>query len=82
MTLIRPLLVALPVMVLVLMMDTAPADAQTATCRPWCRERSGGGTNCGFVSFEQCMWASQGADVCMPNGACPPPGRTPLRRSR
>jgi hypothetical protein len=82
MTLIRSLLVALPLMALVLMMDTAPADAQTATCRPWCRERSGGGTNCGYVSFEQCMWASQGADVCLPNGACLPPGRTPLPRSR
>jgi hypothetical protein len=32
-------------MVLVLIMDTAPADAQTATCRPWCRERSAGTSN-------------------------------------
>ena len=82
MTLIRPRLVALFLTALVPIIDTAPADAQSATCRPWCRERTGGGTNCGFISFEQCMWASQGADVCVPNGVCPPPGRTLLRRSR
>jgi hypothetical protein len=80
MTLIHSLLVVLSVAALV-PIDTVPADAQTATCRPWCRERSGGGTNCGFSTFEQCMWASQGADVCVPNGACPPQGRT-LSRPR
>ena len=78
MTLIRPLLVALPLMALVLIMDTAPADAQTATCRPWCRERSGGGTNCGFVSFEQCMWASQGADSLYAQRSVPAAGEHTL----
>jgi hypothetical protein len=72
MPLTRSFLVALSLTALVPIIDAAPVDAQTATCRPWCRERSGGGTNCGFFSFEQCMWASQGADVCLPNGACRP----------
>ena len=59
--------------------DATPAAAQTAHCRPWCVLYGGGGgrggsTNCGFVSFEQCMWTAQGSDFCMPNGACPPQG--------
>jgi hypothetical protein len=62
----------LAVAALVLSGEAAPANAQTGTCRPWCRERSGGGTNCGFISFEQCMWTAYGADMCMPNAACPP----------
>ena len=82
MTLIRPLLAALSLMALVPMIDAAPADAQTANCRPWCRERSDGARNCGFISYEQCMWTAYGADICMPNGACPPPARTPLRHGR
>jgi hypothetical protein len=54
---------------------TSNAVAQTAPCRPWCVHYAapdGGGTNCGFISYEQCMWTAQGADKCMPNGACPP----------
>jgi hypothetical protein len=48
--------------------------AQTAPCRPWCVQygAGGGGTNCGFVSLEQCSWTAQGSDICLPNGACPP----------
>ena len=49
--------------------------AQTAPCRPWCvyyGGGGGGGTNCGFISLEQCKWTARGADMCMPNGACPP----------
>jgi hypothetical protein len=51
--------------------------AETAACRPWCVlyggiGGGGGGTNCGFVSREQCMWTAQGSDVCMPNPACLP----------
>ena len=47
MPLTRSFLVALSLTALVPIIDAAPVDAQTATCRPWCRERSGGGTNCG-----------------------------------
>jgi hypothetical protein len=60
--------------------------AQTAPCRPWCvHYGSGGGggaTNCGFISYEQCMWTAQGPDMCMPNGACPPGTRDPRERRR
>jgi hypothetical protein len=72
----RPLLAALAMTALSPIIDTAPADAQAATCRPWCVYYGGGGrgggTNCGFISYEQCMWTAQGSDVCMPNGFCPP----------
>jgi hypothetical protein len=38
---------------------TSPALAQTY---PWCADmaNSGGGTNCGFATFEQCLAASRG----------------------
>jgi Protein of unknown function (DUF3551) len=75
---IRPLLAVFAVMAFA-PIDATPAAAQTATCRPWCVHYGGGGrgggTNCGFISFEQCMWTAQGSDICMPNGACPPSGR-------
>jgi len=35
---------------------TGPADAQNY---PWCAQRGDGATNCGFVSYGQCM-AKQG----------------------
>ena len=55
------------------------ADAQTNQCPPWCVHYGGGGfggggTNCGFTSFEQCMWTAQGNDVCLVNPACLPQG--------
>jgi hypothetical protein len=75
-TIIRTVLAGL---VLAALTPLAPstADAQTATCRPWCviyggGGGRGGGTNCGFTSYEQCMWTAQGSDMCMPNGFCPP----------
>jgi Protein of unknown function (DUF3551) len=82
MPLIRSLLLACSLASLLPLLDAGPADAQSAVCRPWCRERSDGARNCGFVSYEQCMQAAYGADICVPNGACPPPGRTPLRHGR
>jgi len=74
MTTIRVLVAALAFAALA-PIDATPAAAQTATCRPWCVHysgRGGGGTNCGFVSLEQCRQTAQGSDVCLPNGACPP----------
>jgi hypothetical protein len=71
MTVTRALLFLLAVAALA-RIEATPADAQTATCWPWCRERSGGGTNCGFVSREQCMLTAYGADICRPNRACQP----------
>lgn len=76
MTMMRALLAAVTLVVLV-PAHAAPAVAQTATCRPWCVQysgRSGGGVNCGFVSFEQCRQTAQGSDVCTPNPFCPPQG--------
>jgi hypothetical protein len=55
------------------------AVAQRATCRPWCVHygAGGGGTNCGFISLEQCTWTTQGADIC-PTG----PARRDTRQLR
>jgi hypothetical protein len=56
--------------------EATPAAAEAAPCRPWCvyygGRDGGGGGNCGFISYEQCMWTAQGSDICMPNGLCPP----------
>jgi Protein of unknown function (DUF3551) len=72
----RPLLAVLTLTVLA-PIDATPANAETY-CRPWCVHYSGGGrgggTNCGFTSFEQCMWTAQGSDVCLVNQLCPPQG--------
>ena len=39
--------------------------------RPWCAQyygNNGGGTNCGFVSYEQCMMTARGAGAwCVRN---------------
>jgi hypothetical protein len=61
----------------------APARAQNY---PWCAIYSGGaaggGTNCGFVSFEQCMATAIGlGSFCYRNTQfVPPPGPHPQRR--
>jgi hypothetical protein len=51
---------------------------------PWCAiysGRAGGGTNCGFTTFEQCMDTARGlGSFCQPNTQyVPPPG---LHRSK
>jgi len=53
---------------------------------PWCALYSegaaGGGTNCGFISFEQCMATARGlGSNCQPNTQyVPPPGPHPATR--
>ena len=53
---------------------------------PWCALYSegaaGGGTNCGFISFEQCMATARGlGSNCQPNPQYqPPPGPHPTTR--
>ncbi len=53
---------------------------------PWCAIYSGGavggGTNCGFVSYEQCMATARGlGSFCYRNTQLvPPPGPRPQRR--
>jgi hypothetical protein len=40
----------------------SPSSAEVY--RPWCAQyygNNGGGTNCGFVSYEQCMMTARGA---------------------
>ena len=53
---------------------------------PWCAIYSegaaGGGTNCGFTTFEQCMETARGlGSNCQPNTQYqPPPGPHPTTR--
>ena len=60
-----------------------PAEAQNY---PWCAIYSGGmgggGTNCGFVTFQQCMETARGlGSFCQPNTQYQPPsGPHPLRK--
>lgn len=64
---------------------TAPARAQNY---PWCAQYAmgddGGGTNCGFVSFEQCMTTLSGmGGFCNRNTQYQPPaGPSGLHRVR
>jgi hypothetical protein len=44
-----------------------PAEAQNY---PWCAywNGTGGSRNCGFISYEQCMWTARGAGAnCQAN---------------
>jgi len=53
---------------------------------PWCAiyggGMGGGGTNCGFTTFEQCMETARGlGSFCQPNTQyVPPPGPHPYTR--
>jgi hypothetical protein len=51
---------------------------------PWCAIYSdmGGGTNCGFTTFQQCMETARGmGSLCQPNTQyVPPPGPHPSTR--
>ena len=52
----KTILVGLLVVPLLLSLDPSPAAAQAN--RPWCAQyygSFGGGTNCGFTSYQQCM---------------------------
>jgi hypothetical protein len=63
----------------------APAQAQNY---PWCEYLSGGynggGRNCGFVSFEQCMESARGnGNDCRQNPMYEPPaGHAPQHRAK
>ena len=73
------LLVLSGICVALLSMGTR-AEAQNY---PWCAYYSsgdeGGGTNCGFITFEQCMATARGlGSNCQPNTQyVPPPGPHP-----
>ena len=76
------LLVLSGICVALLSMGT-PAEAQNY---PWCAYYSsgddGGGTNCGFITFVQCMATARGlGSNCQPNTQyVPPPGPHPAIR--
>lgn len=60
---------------------TTPAQAQNY---PWCAYyggvMGGGGTNCGFTTFEQCMATVSGiGGFCDRNTQYQPPARPPAR---
>jgi hypothetical protein len=50
---------------------SAPPSANAEIYRPWCAQYYGansGGTNCGFISYQQCMMTAQGAGAwCVQN---------------
>jgi hypothetical protein len=61
-------------------------SSEAATAALWCADygggRGGGGTNCGFYSFDQCMATVRGiGGFCRQNGFENPGGRA-VRRYR
>lgn len=69
----RPLSIALLTILAVLILSARPSVAQNY---PWCAIYSGrGGSNCGFVSFAQCMATVSGiGGFCRPNTMYVPTG--------
>ena len=67
--------------VITLLIRVERADAENY---PWCAQRGDGGTNCGFVSYEQCMaasrWCNANPMYQPPTGALQP--RRGTRRTR
>jgi len=81
----RPLLLMFGICVCVISIGNR-AEAQNY---PWCAYYSGGGmggggTNCGFTTFEQCMETARGlGSFCQRNTQyVPPPGPHPYTRQR
>jgi uncharacterized protein DUF3551 len=75
-----PIFAAAPLLVLALAGD---ASAQNY---PWCAQygfRSGGGRNCGFVNWQQCMATVSGiGGYCEPNAMYQPGYAEPRRKVR
>jgi len=64
--------------VITLLIHVEPVNAQNY---PWCQQRGDGATNCGFVTYEQCM-GKQGSwcyrnPMYQPSAAGPRSRRTP-----
>ena len=73
--LLKSCLLLLGIVAASLAFTAPPAQAQNY---PWCAQYmggdTGGGTNCGFVSFEQCMATVRGmGGFCMANNTYVPP---------
>jgi uncharacterized protein DUF3551 len=65
----------LPTLMLTLSIGTGPSHAQNY---PWCAYKGEGGTNCGFVSYEQCR--AGGKAWCDRNPMYQPPAEPAQRR--
>jgi len=81
----KPLLYSLGIGGFVLAV-AAPALGQNY---PWCSNfHDGGGVNCGFSTYQQCMATAQGSGgICTQNNMYapsggPPPARRPARKHR
>ena len=78
---------ALSAAVTIAAMSSLPEPAAAAIEYPWCVQYggagNGGGRNCGFVSYEQCMMTARGAGgMCMQNLFYPGTAETPQRSRR
>jgi hypothetical protein len=56
-TMRKMMLAGLAILIATLLVPIEPVSAQNY---PWCQQRGDGTTNCGFVTYEQCM-AKQGS---------------------
>ena len=74
------------IFVLAALATLTPATAQEHIEYPWCANYGGGfdgggGSNCGFTSFEQCMETLRGmGGFCDPNPFYKPPSHRPAQR--
>jgi len=71
------------VMTALTMSVTAPANAEVQY--PWCAQYRNqiGATNCGFVTYKQCLDTISGVGgICTPNPAYHPPARPKRDRNR
>ncbi len=75
MTRLLSTLVILAGVILTGVLTASRAEAQNY---PWCAQysgKNGGGMNCGFVSFDQCMLTVRGmGGFCIANNTYKPPG--------
>jgi hypothetical protein len=85
----RVVMTALALLTLAAWLDARPSAAQTFRHYPWCLDYNGidgGATNCGFVTYQQCMATRMGAGgSCYENPsyqpqAAPPPTRRKVVR--
>ena len=70
----------------ILVAAAAMGDPAQAQNYPWCAQYAGAGggaTNCGFVSYAQCMQTLQGmGGFCVQNTQYLPPAARSVRRRR
>jgi hypothetical protein len=76
----------LPFIFRILVITAAMGSRVQAQNYPWCAQYAGAGggaTNCGFVSYAQCMQTLQGmGGFCVQNTQYVPPSASSVRRRR